>query len=391
VRLESRRLKSVRRLLLAWLFLTFGIAEAQGSFYSAADLDLANYANGQLIRSEPMAGAPDAATAYRILYRSEGLHGEPIAISGVVIVPSQRVNDAKGPIIAWAHPTTGVVPACAPSLARVFFESIPGLHEMLQEGYVVAATDYPGLGTLGPHPYLVGLSEGRAVLDSVRAARAMTNSGSAFAVWGHSQGGHAALYTGIMASDYAPELTLVGVAAAAPATDLAELLADDRGTSGGTNVTAMTLWSWSQIYGAPLANLVTRQGMAAMGSLADKCIERFFDVYTRRGPSKALARSFLKVNNLSDVEPWRGLLLANSPGTPPSTVPLFLAQGNDDTLVLPAVTQSYMQELCKAGNVVQWHPVDGVGHLFVARDSASSAVAWMGARFAGTPAPNDCR
>jgi hypothetical protein len=33
------------------------------------------------------------------------------------------------------------------------------------------ATDYPGLGTPGVHAYLMGESEGRAVLDSVRAAR----------------------------------------------------------------------------------------------------------------------------------------------------------------------------------------------------------------------------
>jgi alpha-beta hydrolase superfamily lysophospholipase len=90
----------------------------------------------------------------------------------------------------------------------VFFDSIQGLNEMLQQGYVVAATDYPGLGTSGPHPYLVGLSEGRAALDSVRAARSMAGSDSAFAVWGHSQGGHAALYAGILAANYAPELKL---------------------------------------------------------------------------------------------------------------------------------------------------------------------------------------
>lgn len=381
----------MRKLLCALLFLASAIADAQGSFYSAAHLDLSGYSNGQVIRSEAMAGAPDAATAYRILYRSEGLHGEPIAVSGVVLVPAQPSTMTGRPIIAWAHPTTGVVPACAPSLARVFFESIQGLDEMLQQGYVVAATDYPGLGTAGPHPYLVGLSEGRAVLDSVRAARSMTGAGPAFAVWGHSQGGHAALYTGILAADYAPELKLVAVAAAAPATDLGALLADDRGTTGGTNVTAMTLWSWSQIYGAPLANVVTPQGMSAMGALADKCIERYFDVITRRGPSKALARSFLEVDNISEVEPWRGLLHTNTPGTLPATVPVFLAQGTDDTLVLPAVTRSYMQELCQAGSAVQWDPIEGVGHLFVARDSAGAAIAWIGARFAGVPAPSDCR
>jgi acetyl esterase/lipase len=381
----------MRRLLWPLFFLACAIAEAQGSFYSAAHLELDRYANGALIRSETMAGAPDGAAAYRILYRSEGLQGEPIAVSGVVIVPGALQTRTSGPIIAWAHPTTGLVPDCAPSLARVFFESIQGLHQMLQQGFVVAATDYPGLGTSGPHPYLVGLSEGRAVLDSVRAARSMTGSGPAFAVWGHSQGGHAALYAGILAEDYAPELKLVGIAVAAPATDLGTLLADDRGTTGGTNITAMTLWSWSRVYGAPLASVVTPQGMSAMGALASRCIERYFDVMTRRGPTRALARSFLKVDNVSDVEPWRSLLRTNTPGMLPTTVPVFLAQGTDDTLVLPAVTRTYMQQLCKAGSAVQWHSVEGVGHLFVARDSADAAVAWIGARFAGTAAPNDCQ
>ncbi len=100
------------------------------------------------------------------------------------------------------------------------------------EGYIVVATDYPGLGTDGIHPYLIGESEGRAVLDSVRAARDLPDSGASdrFAVWGHSQGGHAALYTGELAARYAPELKLVGVAAAAPATYLVELFDADQTT-----------------------------------------------------------------------------------------------------------------------------------------------------------------
>jgi hypothetical protein len=70
-------------------------------------------------------------------------------------------------VLAWAHPTSGVVPRCAPSLAFFRFQMIAGLREMLQRGYLVVATDYPGLGTGGPRPYLVGVSEARAVLDSV--------------------------------------------------------------------------------------------------------------------------------------------------------------------------------------------------------------------------------
>lgn len=367
-------------------------AFAQTTFYSVANSEIASYANGALIRSEPIHGAPDGASAYRVLYRSEGLHDEPIAVSGVVIVPAGSPPSAGRPIVAWAHPTTGIVPVCAPSLARVFFRSIQGLHDMLQRGYVVAATDYPGLGTAGPHPYLVGISEGRAVLDSVRVARFVSGAGGerAFAVWGHSQGGQAALYAGILAQSYAPELQLVGVAVAAPATDLGTLLADDLDTSGGKNITAMTLWSWSRVYGAPLSKVVYPSAVPAINELAGKCIERFFDVFMRRDPSRELDGSFLKVNNFADVEPWRDLLASNTPGTLPPTIPIFLAQGTTDNLVLPKVTQDYMATLCKAGSRVQWYPVPGVGHLFVARDSATAAINWIQGRFAGTPAPNSC-
>src|SRR5690606_37645715 len=101
----------------------------------------------------------------------------------------------------------------------------PGINEMLSRGFIIAATDYPGLGTVGPHPYLVGVSEGRAVIDSVRAARELreAHAGDRFVVWGHSQGGQAALFTGELSASYAPELKLLGVAAAAPATDLTKL------------------------------------------------------------------------------------------------------------------------------------------------------------------------
>lgn len=92
------------------------------------------------------------------------------------------------------------------------------LPNMIAEGYIVVATDYPGLGTEGIHPYLIGESEARSVLDSVRAVRDLPNSGASnrFAVLGHRQGGHAALFTGEVAARYAPDLKLVGMAAAAP-------------------------------------------------------------------------------------------------------------------------------------------------------------------------------
>src|SRR6201996_2307324 len=251
------------------LALHAGRAQAQESFYAPPRAELAG-APGTLVRQEPIDGAPLGASAYRVLYRSTGLKGEPIFVSGVIIVPQDDPPPGGRPILAWAHPTSGVTPRCAPSLAIFLFQQIQGLRSFVERGYVVAATDYPGLGTPETHPYLVGDSEARAVIDSVRVASSMPGAGGGkrFTGWGHSQGGHAALFTGIIAKTYAPELTLLGVAAAAPATDLVTLMDDDINSVGGKNITAMTLWSWHRVYDASISKIVDPRAIPVMDLLA---------------------------------------------------------------------------------------------------------------------------
>lgn len=366
-----------------------GTVRAQSAFYHATEQEIAG-PPGTLIRQEPMPFV--GGRAYRVLYRSTGLHDEPIAVSGIVVVPPGPPPPDGRPIVAWAHPTTGIVPRCAPSLAIFVFQQMQGLRDMVEHGYAVAATDYPGLGTPGPHPYLVGVSEARAVLDSVRVARTMPGVGGSerFAVWGHSQGGHAALFTGLIAQSYAPELKLVGVAAAAPASELATLINDDLGTAGGKNIAAMTLWSWARVYSAPIQDVVMPSAMPTIDLLAQECIESVFDLETRRITERPLQRNFLSVSSPTDVEPWRSLLARNTPGILPPKIPVFLAQGTTDTIIRPQVTQNYMQRLCKAGSRVRLFIMPGVGHGLAAERSARAAVAWMADRFADAPVPSDC-
>lgn len=381
----------MRRLISAFAFMAglAGAALAQ-TFYDATPEEIAG-PPGSVIRYEKMPMMPEGATAYRVLYRSTGLNGEPIAVSGAVIVPNSAAEGERK-VVAWAHPTTGVVPKCAPTLAVFLYQQIQGLRDMIDRGYVVAATDYPGLGTPGPHPYLVGVSEGRAVLDSVRAARAISEAGAGadFAVWGHSQGGQAALYTGLLARDYAPDLRLVGVAAAAPATELAVLLQDDLNTSGGNNLTAMTLWSWAQVFGAPIDQVADPSAMGAVDALSNECIESIGDLIARDISQRPLKKAFLTVPDLAAIEPWKGLLEQNTPGDLPPEIPVFLAQGQSDELVRPQVTADYRDKLCAKGSKVEFAALDGVGHGAVAMKSATTAVAWMADRFAGTEAPSNC-
>lgn len=364
---------------------------ADQPFYEATTAEVAG-APGSLIRDDAIVASPGGAGAWRVLYRSTGLHGEPIAVSGAVIVPEGPAPAGGRPIVAWAHPTSGVEPQCAPSLALLEFQQIEGLREMLDRGYIVVATDYPGLGTPQPHPYLVGVSEGRAVLDSVRAARALLGAGASarFAAWGHSQGGHAALYTGLLVRRYAPELELVGVAAAAPATELGTLLRDDLPTSGGKNLTAMTLWSWQRVFDAPMDRVVRPDAIATVDALAATCLESPIDLLERAGPSDALDHSFLSVTDLTSLEPWSRLIAENTPGPLPAEIPVFIAQGDADQLVRPQVTRDYVDALCRHGSKVELDMVAGGTHGFIARDAAATAVAWMADRFAGKPAPSTC-
>ena len=276
-------------LVILCMLVAGGAANAQTAFYRAPPSAVAG-APGTLIRQEAIDGAPLGATTYRVLYRSTGLDNKPILVSGVVIVPPGDPPPGGRPIVAWAHPTSGIVPRCAPSLAIFLFQQIQGLRSFVRNGYVVAATDYPGLGTEGPHPYLVGTSEARAVIDSVRVAAGLPGAGGGkkFLVWGHSQGGHAALFTGIVAKAYAPELELLGVAAAAPATDLVTLMNEDIDSVGGKNITAMTLWSWQRVFHANMDKVVDRRAMPAVDQLAKECIEGPFDLKTRQRTEQPL-------------------------------------------------------------------------------------------------------
>jgi alpha-beta hydrolase superfamily lysophospholipase len=389
--MRMRRTTSYLRIFAAAGFAVCAVASPSlgQDFYEASAAELRGRP-GTIIRSEPMSGTPAGASAFRVLYRSTGLRGEPIAVSGSILVPDGPVPPGGRRVVAWAHGTTGIARRCAPSLAAQPFASIAGLEAMLARGYVVAATDYPGLGTAGMHPYLIGESGGRAVLDSVRAARQLpgADAGAEFAVWGHSQGGHAALFTGELARRYTPELRLAGVGAAAPATELGELFrADIRGIAGKV-LGAFAIRSWSAVFDIPLAGVVLERSMLVFERVATFCIDgETLPLFLAEQPLER--EGFLAVD-VTKIEPWRGIMRANTPGQAPASAPVFLAQGTADRVVRPRVTGEFMRILCGQGTPVRFLSVPGGDHDASAKRGAAPAVAWIADRFAGAPPPDDC-
>ncbi len=69
--------------------------------------------------------------------------------------------------------------------------------------------------------------------------------------------------------------------------------------------------------------------MPVVNQLATECIESVFDILLRGETSKPLAQDFLTVANPATLEPWRSLLVRNTPGTLPPSDPGISCAGFD--------------------------------------------------------------
>ena len=347
---------------------------------------------GTLIAADPVVDTPGGIQAWRVKYWTTDAAGKPREVTGMVVAPREAIPAQPRPVLAWAHGTSGVAKRCAMSTNPLFWTVTPGL-AAVRQGYVVVAPDYPGLGSDGVHPYLVGQDTGRSVLDAVRAAQSIPGaaSGSRFAVWGESQGGHASLWTGQIARTYAPDLQLVGVAAAAPTTDLIENVRQVPKKSVGAFMTAFIGYTWSKHYRAPLSTLGGPQTQGIIARLAqNNCIE--LEQKPKFGTILGIVtlQSRLKNTDLGSIQPWARLARANSASADSYNVPFLIAQNPKDDLVAPNVTRAFAKALCRSGARLRYVSITGAGHATSAKDSASETLPWIADRFAGKPAPSDC-
>lgn len=348
-------------------------------------------AAGTVVTSTSIAGAPDGALAYRVRYRSTDADGRPIVVSGAVIVPNDGAPPGGRPVVVWAHGASGVAENCGLSDKPVLFSQIAGLRVLLAAGYVVAAPDYQGLGNSGPHPFLVGTASAHTVLDSARAARALPQSmaSSRYALWGESLGAYSVLWAGKLASRYAPELTLAGVAAAAPPTDIRANLTGSTNAAVRAFLTAYAAESWSKIYGVPLTAVVKPATAALIGRIARNCVALDgFALRTKIGMLR-LARQLRNVD-LASAPRWAELMQQNSVTPDGLDMPLLIVQGSADVIVAPDVTRRFVDQLCAAGKTVSFLPIAGGDHVSVAKHSADITTGWLKARLSGAQAMTDC-
>lgn len=333
----------------------------------------------------------DSASASRTLmtYKMLGVNGTETQATALVFTP-KGIKPAGGwPIVAWAHGTTGVADACAPS-QQGLKDNEYLIAKLLAAGYAVVAPDYEGLGEPSGkelHPFLNLKSEAYSITDAVVAAsKSLGNTTEKrWATVGHSQGGQAALGAAQYASR--AQLSYKGAVAVAPASNLKLILvggeqkaATEKDLNKKINILAPldtftaliaaglrnphpTL-QYSEVFVSPTDQLASEAETVcydvlgndlgtAMGKYAN--INQTLDGYPRTQPNfmtnVKVIDNFLTI----DSQPLKSVI----------KTPIVIYQGSDDQTVPSAITYNYLyQPALKAGSNI----------LYVTDDNA--AIKW---------------
>jgi pimeloyl-ACP methyl ester carboxylesterase len=327
---------------------------------------------------------------WRILYATTVDDSTPATAVATVFAPT---DPPAGPrlVIAWEHATTGLLQKCMPSLFSAPSAGIPGRDRIVKAGWVVVETDYSFAEKGGPHPYLIGEGEARAALDAVRAARQMSELtlDQRMVVWGYSQGGHAALWTGIVGPRYAPDLKILGVAAIAPAANIKNILAMN--VAIDKRFGPYLALAYSRFY----PDITFEQALRPEALDAARQIVNLCDSFPPEDPERieALVERFDGPALATSSNKALQARLEQNTANGLITAPVVIAQGLSDTVVPPNATDAYVEERCSAGQRLEYWTFAGRDHFTILQPGApleELLIRWTMARFANEPQASGC-
>lgn len=329
--------------------------------------------------------------AVKVRYRStSGVDGTPTTVSGIVLTPNGSPPEGGWRIASLGHSTSGLDSTCAPSSYAGLLGNAGVIATFVTYGYVVAMTDYQGLGTPEPHPYLEPKTAAYNVIDAVRAARQVVgDASSAWLGYGVSQGGQAVWAANELAADYGGGLELAGTISVAPPTDLRPLVdAMEQGTLTGEQRVLLPMI----LRGLQVSHPELRLDDYLHGVMLDRvevflgCLHENSELRTKIA-MEAPAEDF-RPSSAQAAARLRDALGAIALPHTPASAPLLVAYGDADQVVLPAWTAAAVERACALGDVVDTVVAPGQGHGQV--NLGALPADWTRARFAGEPAPTTC-
>lgn len=372
--------------------------EARGpegaAFYEPSQEQVVADDHGTVIWSRKVVSGPTiGGRTHLVLYRSTGAKGETVPVSGVVTVPEGDPPEGGWPVVSWGHGTTGMADDCAPSRSEV--DPTTGVYtsvmdevttDLVDRGYAVVRTDYEGLGTPGPHPYLMGRSAGASMADIVLAARELEpDLSTRWLAMGHSQGAHAALFTSEFTGAYTPGLELLGIVALAPPSQLGAVVgmldSPEGNDAEGPTVEDSTsssvflgplVVSGARVAGVPVEDVVSEEGREHLPDLERRCIAELQGEDSLGGIAP---RDFLEAD--ADLSPVEDVVETNDPAVLTPEVPVMLVQGGQDEAVPAMLTDRLATQYEDREVDVDHVTKPRASHLSVLEEGAPEVRAWV--------------
>jgi hypothetical protein len=373
---------------------------SQEPFY-AVPAGLAHVADGTILASRPVSvsaySIPMAVQAWQVKYRTPGLQNRPSADVATIMVPNAPWRGSgPRPLVSYQVAEDGDGSQCAASYAlREGLGAAGGNAELetglmqlaLGQGWAVVAPDYEGAGS----DFLGANEEAHGVLDGIRAALHFSpdglGAGTPLAMWGYSGGALASSLAAQEQPKYAPELHFAGIALGGEVASIQDTLDAFSGSAVGGAI-VMGFASVNRSY--PAAHLLQYLNAAGRGAVAQaqaECIAQAAIQF----PFASAAR-YEAYPGATDAPAVVKLLNSISPlgiaGTP--SAPVYDYHSSIDELAPVGPDRQLMQRYCAAGVRVDHVETLAGEHLLVTVTGAPGAVAYLAARFAGAPAPDDC-
>ncbi|MDP9607695.1 UNVERIFIED_ORG: putative esterase [Variovorax paradoxus] len=343
---------------------------------------------GDIFWMQQRADAPVGSTGWNVIYVSEVTPGQLKYVSGEIYAPSSKVAEPRD-VVLWNHPTAGNADSCAPSRRELKTPTgasrVPAIEELLSKGYVVAMSDYPGLGLPGPTYYMAGEPNARASLDVLKAVQNVPelNASKRYVMYGWSQGGQTTLWAGSIAKSYAPGFSPLGSALIAPAGRILDLTLNSmRSTTLAGYVIATLPGIHSLFPTLKYGDFLTTEGLEQFPAIADGC----FDVFATAAKVKAPYQK----KALVPGSPWFTALQKVDSFTSVADIPVLIFQGTVDEDTPVKLTSRLRTDLCVSGAKVDYRQFQGLDHRTVVPEAAAVLPGWIESRFKGDSPASNC-
>ena len=339
---------------------------------------------GDILALEQRDDAPQGSKGWNMIYVSEIESGTKKYVSGEIYVPEDSSTTPRD-IVLWNHPTTGLADYCAPSRREVNDVRIPELQQLLDDGHIVVASDYPGQGLPGPAYYMVGQANARASLDALRTLEHLPeieHSGK-FVQYGSSQGGQTAMHVEAIAPNYAPDFALLGSAMMSPAVRVKDL------TTNAMRYPELTGFALSMLSGVKTAHpdlsyseFLSEESQEALSQVNASC----WGIWQN---GTAIEHPYTD-DAMDDDSDWAKAMEDIDDFTPTGSAPFIIHHSATDGVAPVEQARREVEALCQAGSAVEYREYENMEHGDVIPEAATTFPDWAQDRFEGKPAVDDC-